>query len=153
MRAGLGVLSPPRTGAHLQAQGGRQGTKLSSPHPQGLPSQNAALKGPCSLPTHQCPGCGPQAGSTSTHPAVAAPCTVGAGHGTPHAPRSAGTGGHSSQVRGCPGIWEPTPTPGVSQPSHPLPQLASHPQGHKDLKPLDPVQMPTCHSPAVKLGK
>lgn len=38
---------------------------------------------PVSPETHQCPGSGPQAGSTASPPAAGAPCTADAGHETP----------------------------------------------------------------------
>jgi len=107
---------------------GREQGSAPPPAPStGASKPDSSPEGPWSLPSHLCPGYGPQASSTSSRPAVAAQCTAGAGRGKPHAPRSVGTGG-------CRGIWEPAPTSGTSQPCQPLPYLPSHPHGAKGLR-------------------
>ena len=127
VRAALGVPAPPRTVGHLQAQTGRQGAGLSHLPSTGAPKPDSSPEGPWTLPRHLCPGCDPQAGSTSTRPAAAARCTAGAGRGKPLAPRSVGTGGRR-------GIWEPAPTSGTGQPCQPPPYLPSHLEGAKGLR-------------------
>lgn len=124
-----GSITPTDSGT--SAGTGWQAGSKPQPSPTTRPSKpESGLEGSLLPPTHRCPGCGPLAGSTSTRPAAAAPCTAGAGRGKPHAPRSEGTARHGSQVRGCLGIWEPVPAAGVGRPSHPpRPHLASHPQG------------------------
>lgn len=154
LRAASGVRSPPWTGAHLQAQGSKQGASLSPPHPHSRPSQKVDPKGPRSFPIHQCPGCCLLATSTCTHPAAAALCITG----KPHATHSGDTERHGSQVS-VPGhlgtsshSWvRPTIPPRPTIPFF-APTLLPTLRSHKHLDHKVCVQMPTHHSLAVTLG-